>query len=216
MNKVIYTAIFGPYEELKEPKVITPGWQYICFTDQDFKSDVWQIFRPHKTGDVRLARNYKIQRYYEYDRNIWIDGSFIINCNLDDFWDKYFISPFTVFNHPIRDCVYEECQVCIMNKRAPEIDIAQQMDFLHQERVRLHGGLIQSGILMRENTPEVEAFCSLWWEQIKRSTRDQIGFAYCEHRMPGVAQHSPHPFDYRRNEYFTYKPHYHKNSLPAQ
>jgi hypothetical protein len=63
MDKVIYTAIFGPYEELKEPTVITPGWKYICFTDQPLKSNVWNVNQV-KHGDLlssqRRARQYKI------------------------------------------------------------------------------------------------------------------------------------------------------------
>ena len=33
MRKVAYTYIIGNYDSLKEPSVITEGWDYICFTD---------------------------------------------------------------------------------------------------------------------------------------------------------------------------------------
>lgn len=31
--KVCYTVISGSYDGLKEPRYVTPGWKYICFTD---------------------------------------------------------------------------------------------------------------------------------------------------------------------------------------
>lgn len=32
-RKVCYTVITGNYDILKQPRVLTPGWEYICFTD---------------------------------------------------------------------------------------------------------------------------------------------------------------------------------------
>ena len=32
-RKVVYTCISGNYDTLDEPRVVTPGWEYICFTD---------------------------------------------------------------------------------------------------------------------------------------------------------------------------------------
>jgi hypothetical protein len=32
-RKAVYTFIFGDYDDLKSPTIMTPGWDYICFTD---------------------------------------------------------------------------------------------------------------------------------------------------------------------------------------
>src|SRR2546427_332359 len=110
--KIIYTAIFSSYEDLKEPTVITPGWTYICFTDQPFKSKVWEIRRVSTNGmhPQLLARRYKIlfQEFIEGFESIWVDGSFIINVDLNVWWNKHFKSQITCINHPIRNCVFEE------------------------------------------------------------------------------------------------------------
>lgn len=43
MRKVLYTAIFGNHDKLKEP-VVTNGWEYILFTNnRELKSDIWDI-----------------------------------------------------------------------------------------------------------------------------------------------------------------------------
>lgn len=93
MNKIIYTVIFGPYEELKEPLVITPDWRYICFTDQPFMSTTWEVRRIDAWPDKRMhSREYKINfdRYIDAYQSIYIDGSFQINCDLNQWWAKHF------------------------------------------------------------------------------------------------------------------------------
>ncbi len=206
--KVIYTAIFGRYEELKEPALITQGWDYYCFTDQPMKSNCWRIISLDKADNPILkAREIKISWLPESEKSLWVDGSFIINCNLDEWWNKHFLSPMTVIKHPVRDCYYAEA-VRIASTRQGYENALIQAEKYKLAGVPLHSGLIQSGILMRENTSEVREFCSLWWEQIKLSTRDQIGFAYAEWKLdrkwPRIR------YDYRTGQEFIYKTHYHK------
>ena len=43
MSKVIYTAIIGGYDTLVEPDYKPEGWDFVCFTDKDLKSDTWEI-----------------------------------------------------------------------------------------------------------------------------------------------------------------------------
>ena len=59
--KVIYTAIFGDYDTLKEPLVITPGWKYICYTDQDFESKVWEIKKVKLVLVLIMEKNFCYQ-----------------------------------------------------------------------------------------------------------------------------------------------------------
>jgi hypothetical protein len=203
---IIYTAIFGRYEELKEPLVVTPGWRYICFTDQPFQSKVWEIHPVANVEDpVKEARRRKILG--GVGKTIWVDGSFIVNCDLNEFWEKNFTCPFTVIEHPIRNCVYAEATACIGNKRGNDKDIRGQADKYLREGMPICNGLIQSGILLREECPEVRWFCNLWWEQIKISTRDQIGFAYCEWKLgkwPRIKM------DYRASTEFIFKTHFNR------
>ena len=37
-RKTVYTCITGEYDELTEPDYITPGWDYICFTDNSTRA----------------------------------------------------------------------------------------------------------------------------------------------------------------------------------
>jgi hypothetical protein len=208
-DKIIFTALFGNYEELKEPTFITPGWKYICFTDQEIESINWAIIQSQykeKTEDARsVARWFKIMKQ-EGDQSIWIDASFQINCNLDDFWNEHFKAPFTAINHPVRNCMYKEAWAC-MKRKLGGTDVVKQMERYRDEGLPEKNGLISSGILLRNNSEQTKEFCDLWWKQVlSGSIRDQIGFAYAAWKMPIVNYFD---YDYRVRQEFIYSKHYH-------
>lgn len=179
--KTIYCVIFGPYEELKQPKVITKGWNYICFTDQDFKSNVWEVRKVETWEDKRMhSREYKINfdRYIQDEESIYIDGSFTINCDLNKWWADRFKAPATFVQHPRRNCVFEEIERCIMYERC-SIDKLQAQREAYTGIVGKGQGIIQSGLMMRQRTPEVISLMREWWDELQKySTRDQISMAY--------------------------------------
>lgn len=182
----IYTVIFGPYENLKEPLVITEGWRYICFTDQPLTSDIWEIRQVETWGNKRMhSREYKINfdRYIDDEESIYIDGSFTINCNLTDWWEKHFKAPATFVQHPRRNCVFEEIRACIKRKRCDEMKLRRQ-ERAYRGHIRRGKGVIQSGLMMRKKTPEVIKLMREWWEELQKySTRDQISMAFVTRKM---------------------------------
>lgn len=182
MNKCCYTALIGNYEELKPPTKISAGWDYICFTDQDIKSDIWQI-RKISAGDhpQRRAREIKLQPHIflpEYEYVLWLDAAFQINLDLNKFWDNYFKSPLTAPAHPIRNCVYMEVKSCLVNRRGDADEVIRQGQAYEKEGIPKLKGIITSGVLMRQMTPDCIDLCNRWWQEVcKHSTRDQIAFA---------------------------------------
>ena len=125
MNKnVIYTAIFGGYDNLTEPSFIPDGWDFVCFTDSDIKSDVWDVrkVKPLYKDSTRNARKYKIlpHRFLsEYDVSVWVDGNILIRNNLNELVDDYLQDcNIAMMNHnknilDPRDCIYEEAQTIL-------------------------------------------------------------------------------------------------------
>lgn len=207
-EKVIFTALFGDYENLKEPTVVTPGWKYICYTDQPLKSDVWEVtpFLPGVYVPQMFARLVKIT-WANFPQSIWLDASFQINTNLDDFWNKHYKGGICAPKHPARACAHREAQVC-MRRGLDAERVQKQINRYANQGLPYNAGLISSGILMRDNSQPVKDFCSLWWEQIvDGSLRDQIGFAYSDWKMPGVSH--TFDYDYRVRQEFIYQKHYH-------
>jgi hypothetical protein len=207
-NKTLYTVLIGPYEELKEPTFITPGWDYLCFTDQNNdQGNYWAKAILNKSDSPQqTAREIKIKGL-PVQQSIYVDASFQINCNLDDFWNKHYKGGITAPRHPARACAYREGQIC-MRRDLDGKRVEKQVNRYADEGMPAHGGLISSGILMRDNSQPVKDFCALWWEQIVNgSLRDQIGFAYCDWKLPGVAH--TFNYDYRVGTDFLYTKHYH-------
>lgn len=213
MDKVIYTAIFGPYDDLKEPRVITPGWRYLCFTDQNLKSKNWEIIkRPIlPEGATRTARYYKIMfhRHIEEEFSIWIDASFQINVDLNEWWTR-FKQPVTCIQHPVRNCVYKEVNVCLSRNIDAPGPLMKQKKNYNEAGLPARNGLIASGILMRKLNQSSIDLCDLWYQQLQLySSRDQIAFAYASWRMP---VHHVIEWDYRTGQEFIYVKHLHKRT----
>jgi hypothetical protein len=216
--KTCYSALFGNYEELKDPTVISKGWQYIVFTDQPIESKVWRVIQVplRKEGPIRTARYYKIMFHHHISSefSMWVDASFTINVDLNLWWEKYFKRPFTTPYHPLRNCVYEEVAACIRNVRGDVNEISAQGKKYRRERVPARAGMISSGILMRQKVHEVERFCELWYhEMMRESTRDQLAWAYTMFKHP-VAHYS-FVWDYRTATDIQYTPHYNRRKQIA-
>lgn len=50
MDLTVYTSIFGWYDVLNDPKKPIKDIKYICFTDKDYESDVWEIIKKKNTN----------------------------------------------------------------------------------------------------------------------------------------------------------------------
>jgi len=186
MKKAIYTAIFGNYDNILEPKYITPQWDYICFTDnKELKSDKWNIQYVELNYDnTRNARNVKIlyQNYLkDYDLSTWIDSNIQINYNLDLFIKDYLNenSDAAFMMHPDRNCIYQEVNACIeYDKDDPEIIYKQKDKLLNENYPRLNG-LIQTNIIIRKHTKELKKISEYWWNEVLNySKRDQLSLNY--------------------------------------
>lgn len=208
MNKVCYTAIFGDYEELKEPSIIPEGWEFICFTDQPLKSDVWNIIHMNVFDTPqRTARWVKIMGWIDWQYSMWVDASFQINIDLNGWWDTRFKSPFSSARHPLRSDIYAEARSCIVNNRGDNGKVQLQEDKYRSLSFPMHTGIITSGIMMRENTPECIKLHEAWWKELsEQSVRDQLSFAFVSHNSPLVHTYQ---WDYSQSKEFIYTKHKH-------
>jgi len=210
--KTIYTAIFGNYDDLKEPMFKTQHWNYICYTDQDLKSDVWEIRKVPVMdfGPAKTARWYKINfhKHIETEFSMWIDATFVINIDLNRWW-KRFKSPFTTVLHPFDDCVFTDIISCMKGQKDDPGKLARQYAAYEEEGLPKHNGLISSGILMRQRDKRVISFCEQWWEQVEKwSSRDQIAFGYAQWKNPGITDSIR--WNYTTQREFIHIPHLHK------
>lgn len=196
-NKVIYTCITGSYELLDDPFVLSPGYDYVCFTNYDkIKSNIWKI-RPipeelNTLTEVKKQRCIKINPHKylpEYNFSIWVDGSVKLKKDANEFvHNNCKNAHIFIPSHPVRKCIYEEMTACIKQKKDTEQHIAPQKAKYTNEGFPKNYGLVQSNIVMRyHNEPDCIKLMNTWWEEVKNgSHRDQLSFDYARWKNQDV------------------------------
>lgn len=195
MRIAVYTSIMGAYNELI-PQPRYPGVDYICFTDQPFESDVWDVRKVQPIGDdmTRNNRQYKILPHKflpDYDVSIYIDGNYIVTKDVKELIEKELGDhSMLVFDHnqcsDARNCVYDEHLAILKlgeergTYKADPAKMKKQMDRYRSEGYPEQNGLIFAACLIRRHhDPLVIQQMESWWAEInKECKRDQMAFNY--------------------------------------
>lgn len=190
---VVYTCITGGYDNILEPSFVTPGVDYICFTDNmSMKTKRWKL-RPIPTelagySKVKQQRGVKIlaHRYLsDYDISIWVDGVVDVRGNIKEFLKPFDFDTYSVFipEHPVRKCLYKEIDACIKIKKlkGDEITLAKkQLERYRAEKFPENYGLVQTNVMIRKHNDQYSKdLMEKWWSELKDySHRDQLSFNY--------------------------------------
>ena len=220
MKKILYTTIFGGYDDITTPK-LPHDWDWKCFTE---KNSI-----PLYSDNTRNAKKFKIlpHRYLQdYEYSIFIDGNMYVVGNVDELIEKYLNdSNIAFFDHnknimDPRDCIYDEYNAIInLGKNDPNQNYKDDPQTMYDQVKRYqdegypsHNGLITGMVILRRhNEKDCIRVMEDWWTEIKYgSKRDQLSFNY-------VAWKNKTKFNYmegdsRNNEYFTRDTKPHKGS----
>lgn len=210
---VVYTAIIGDYDNLKDPEYVNSNFDYICFTDnKDLKSDVWdiRIIENLNLDNTRKARRYKIlpHKYLsEYDYSLWVDAAFRIIGDLEKYLNKYLRNGLLLgVSHSKRNCIYEEAKACIGLEKDNESVINSQIKKYKDDNYPKNNGLIESGVLFRKhNDTKVIKLMEEWYDEIiHHSKRDQLSFDYVMWK---------NDFEYDKSNVFYWKNEFFEHSI---
>jgi len=184
---VVYTALFGDYDDLIDPKENYEGCDFICFTDQkNLKSDVWEI---RYVEDIDLPLNMMNRRYKilphlflsEHEQSLYVDTNIAIIDNPLELANKYLNQyDMALPKHFARDCVYAEAKECVILGKTKYDETQKQMDKYKNEGFPKNYGLGENNILLRKhNNDNVIKLMNDWWEELNSQTkRDQLSMAY--------------------------------------
>ena len=222
MSKILYTSIFGGYDDVVKSK-LPSGWDWKCFSEENSLS----LY----TDNTRNAKKFKVlpHRYLkDYEYSIFIDGNMYVvgRFNFDDLIDKYLNdSNVAFFDHSQnqmdpRNCIYDEYNAIIQlgnddpnkNYKDNPTIMRTQMERYQKEGYPPHNGLITGMVILRRhNEKDCIETMEDWWTEIKYgSKRDQLSFNY-------VAWKNKLKFSYmdgdsRNNPYFARDTNPHKGS----
>ena len=165
-----------------------PGVDLFCFTDDEkLNSDQYRIvYSPDIFGNARkTSRLFKISPHlflHEYEYVIWHDASiqFIDIQIIDMLVEKAGNFGIALFKHWSRNCIYEEADWCLTNKKESPHKIERLISMLREENYPSKNGLIAGGLIARKNNEEeVIKFNNEWWLIYSEfSQRDQLSFNY--------------------------------------
>lgn len=216
-NFVVYTALFGTYDDLNEPKKDYDGCDFICFTDQKhLKSDIWEI---RLVDDLDLPSNminrkFKILPHLylsEYEYSMYVDSNIKIIANPKDLANKYLtLYDFVLPKHFVRDCIYKEAIECININKTNYKETTNQIQHYKQQGFPKNYGLGENNILLRKhNNDAVKKLMNDWWTELNNYTkRDQLSLAYVHWKNNRFMQYMDESA--RGSSYFRIKLHNHE------
>jgi len=184
---VIYTVIVNHYDYLVDPVVVTPGIDYICFTDSKrVRSNIWQL-RPLSVQNDDPARSSRLpkllpHRYLpEYDYSLYVDGNITMKKDLRAFFFLFLCkSDMVMVRHRDRKTAYEEYRTCLlMGKDDPTVMMKQIREY-QQEGYPADNGLIHGAVILRRHhVSRVSEAMEQWWQEVAtKSRRDQLSYNY--------------------------------------
>lgn len=180
---IVYTAIFGDYDTLKDPLITHPRIRFVCFSDKERDSKIWEtiVVDIDEPSPRRMARKIKIlsHKYVGNGINMWIDGSCQLRVNPLSYVREHLEkSDFVLTRHP-RNCIYEEAKKCLQVGKGEPNKINEQMEFYKSQNYPQWNRLVDTTVLLRKITPEVIKIENDWWYQLNKfSERDQLSFNY--------------------------------------
>ncbi len=190
----VYTSIFGAYDGLL-PQQRFPGVDYICFTDQPFKSKVWKIrnIEPRHEDPTRCSREIKVLPHKflpDYKHSVFIDGNYLVKKNPSHYFNTQLKNTnVLVFDHnqceDAWDCVYKEYDYLMALEKAGKrrddpVVMKEQIERYKRDGYPENNSLIFSAVLLRNHLEaDVVKTMERWWDEIQNgSKRDQLSFNY--------------------------------------
>jgi len=223
-NKVaIYTALFGNYDDLIEPKGNFDNCDFICFTDQrHLKSQKWKIIFvdvSNENDPVYLNRKYKFlphEYLKEYNESMYVDANIqIINNPFRMVLNYLNTASICIPKHFERDCIYEEISQCILLNKVSLDDGNAAINELEKNGYPKKIGLGENNIIIRRhNNPDVIFLMERWWSFFNQGAkRDQFSLLYLSWKY-NVKITLMNETSRNRNEYFRYHLHRSEKKLP--
>lgn len=213
---VIYTALFGDYDDLIEPIEKIDGCDYICFTDQiHLDSKIWtiKIVKEYSLSTNMMNRKLKLLPHLflsNYEWSMYIDSNIGILGNPLELGEKY-LKNFDLImpKHFARNCLYAEGKACVLSGKTNYFETRKQLSFYRRDGYIKDFGLSENNIILRRHNEEaVIQIMDNWWSELNSWTkRDQLSLGY-------VLWKNKKNFNYmdesaRNNTYFSYVPHKH-------
>lgn len=184
-RRVVYSALFGRYENLREqPVALASTVPFIMFTDDpELRSSTWDIrvVKPAVAGDaVRSARSLKITQdpsLDEFDESLWIDNRVRLRTDPSRLLDTWLAAAdVCMFEHSFREKLIDEFSAVIEGGYDFPARVYEQLaHYVETSSDLLESKPLWTGMIARRRTEHVDRAMGDWWAEVARySRRDQL------------------------------------------
>lgn len=187
---VIYSAVFGNYDNVVKPQKVFKDVDYVLFTDQPVKQNPWRTVHVDWFDTVdeefrnrRSARHFKaLPSLYmpKHKVSIWIDMTHEVHEHPKNIEKEYLQeSDIALFRHELRDCVYQEASAVFQYSMDSKDNIDRQTHLYKTHKYPAHNKLWETPGVVRRNSTSMTKVGWMWWEMLcSYSSRDQISLPY--------------------------------------
>lgn len=200
----VYTAIFGPYDEVLEPLTQPDNVDFFIFTDQEVPADsVWQEIEVDLADyDLEEANSMIKNRFFkilphlffgdsDYKYSLYVDGNEMVMTDPTEFIHRMNKYGMLFHDHYRVDCSYVEVERSRVQKIGSDAEYDEHNAYLRSEGFPEKYGLLECPIILREHDhPTCQMIMEEWWESfLAHSKRDQVN-------LPIVLwRHGIHPYE---------------------
>lgn len=196
-RKVIYTALFGKYDEVHN-MAVKEGWDYFLFTDLPDtslpKNTCWNIVKVSELDKVKISKSpHLINRWYkfhphllfpEYEYSIYLDANIqILKFDQIELEITRLLNNSNIISipcHPERECIYEELLVVNKINKDSLYNLSKTLSYLISHDYPVDNGLYENNFIWRKhNDIRIVKLMDSWWDFIQEySRRDQLSLSY--------------------------------------
>lgn len=184
----VYTAIFGDYESIHEPRIIPDNIDYYIITDCDKinKDSRWRVLEVELPSGLNSAQKNRYVKMHphilfpNYRYSIYVDGSVQVLSDLTPLIHRIGKYGFAMHMHSSRDDLYDELIAAKYTKRITKENYKKYTKFFQEKKVPRHYGLLECGVIARNHESNTcLSMMEQWWENyLGGINRDQICLAY--------------------------------------
>ena len=209
---LVFTCITDNYDSPTLNSKLQDGIDYYCFTDSIVSvHEGWKmrslagLDHLNKKDQNRFIKMHPRACLPSHDYSIYVDGYIEITGDLKHLINELALKEKLLFlyEHPFRNCIYEEAETCIYESLDWIWRITKQMRIYSKKQYPQNNGLFENNIIIRKNTDKLDPLMDRWWkEYCNQSKRDQLSLNYCTWEL-GEKISSLGPSDIReKGKYF--------------
>lgn len=188
---VVYTCVFGGYDDISDPAYISPYCDYAVITDQEIsdesiweKYDISNIHIPHGLDHSMKNRFIKMHPHLlfpDYDISIYVDGSVVVMTDMVPLALQMGNKFLGIHLHRDRNTIRDEGKAVIKLKKVKNIDLLKkQIHDYYQSGYDDSLALLEAPILVRRHNETIcKKVMNDWWNELQKyEHRDQISLPY--------------------------------------